>query len=115
MSTAAAFIPYLSEPQDKWGNRFNNIDMAKVLTADELRMAQAVLDKVHDLEHPKTEQEISSSVGKQKVTELEEDDPYLIDNSVVTVDRYNYTIDFNTRLISIGLLKYALQEKWKNI
>ena len=81
--------------QDKWGNRFNNIDMSKVLTADELRIAQAVLDKVHDLEHPKAEQEISSSDGKQKVTELEEDDPYLIDNSVVTVDRYNYTIDFN--------------------
>ena len=61
--------------QDKWGNRFNNIDMSKVLTADELRIAQAVLDKVHDLEHPKAEQEISSSDGKQKVTELEEDDP----------------------------------------
>ena len=81
--------------QDKWGNRFNNIDMSKVLTADELRIAQAVLDKVHNLEHPKAEQEISSSDGKQKVTEPEEHDPYLIDNPVVTVDRYNYTIDFN--------------------
>lgn len=57
--------------QDEWGNRFNNIDMSKVLTADELRIAQAVLDKVNDLEHPRTEQTIFSSVGNDEDLEIE--------------------------------------------
>ena len=69
---------------------------------DFLPKAEAYLEQK---QAERTAKIFSSSVG-----EKEEDDPYLIDNPIVTVDRYNYTIDFNR----IGEIRFTREvEEYK--